>query len=117
MTLPSIFLSHGAPSLPLTDTPARDFLTRLGNSLPRPKAILVISAHWETQRPTVNAVAWNETIHDFYGFSRALYDLRYPAPGSPRLAEEIAATLRSANLPCDIDRMRGLDHGAWYHSR
>ncbi len=113
MTMPSTFLSHGAPSLPLTDTPARDFLTRFGDSLPRPKAILVISAHWETQRPTVNAVAWNETIHDFYSFPRALYDLRYPAPGSPRLAERIAASLRSANLPCDIDRKRGLDHGAW----
>jgi len=111
--LPSLFLSHGAPTLPLTDTPARDFLSGLGGSLPRPKAILVVSAHWETGRPAVNAVAWNETIHDFYGFPRALYDLRYPAPGSPQLAEDIASRLRGAGFDCDVDRTRGLDHGAW----
>ena len=63
MTLPSLFLSHGAPTLPLTDTPVRTFLSRLGSTLPRPKAILVISAHWETLRPTVNAVNVNDTIH------------------------------------------------------
>ncbi len=113
MTLPSLFLSHGAPTLPLTDTPARTFLSGLGHHLPRPKAILVASAHWETARPAVNAVAWNETIHDFYGFPRALYDLRYPAPGAPELAGDIAARLQAAGLACDIDRQRGLDHGAW----
>jgi 4,5-DOPA dioxygenase extradiol len=113
MTLPSLFLSHGAPTLPLTDTPARAFLSQLGHELPRPKAILVASAHWETERPAVNAVAWNETIHDFYGFPRALYELRYPAPGAPDLARDIAARLQAAGLPCDIDTQRGLDHGAW----
>ncbi len=113
MTLPSLFLSHGAPTLPLTDTPARAFLSRLGHDLPRPKAILVASAHWETERPAVNAVAWNETIHDFYGFPRALYELRYPAPGAPALARDIAARLQAAGLACDVDDRRGLDHGAW----
>jgi 4,5-DOPA dioxygenase extradiol len=113
MTMPTLFLSHGAPTLPLTDTPARDFLSRLGASLPRPKAILVVSAHWETERPAVNAVASNETIHDFYGFPRALYDLRYPAPGAPQIAEDVAARLRNAGFACDVDRKRGLDHGAW----
>ena len=113
MTLPSLFLSHGAPTLPLTDTPARAFLQQLGNDLPRPTAILVISAHWETERPTVNAVAWNDTIHDFHGFPRALYDLRYSAPGAPALADTIATSLVEAGFACDIDRKRGLDHGAW----
>ncbi len=113
MTLPSLFLSHGAPTLPLTDTPARKFLSQLGSTLPRPKAILVVSAHWETDRPAVSAVAWNETIHDFFGFPRPLYDLRYPAPGSPQLADEVATRLRAAGFECDIDRNRGLDHGAW----
>jgi len=113
MTLPSLFLSHGAPTLPLTDTPARAFLSWLGRELPRPKAILVASAHWETERPAVNAVAWNETIHDFYGFPRALYELRYPAPGAPDLARAIAARLQAAGLACDVDDRRGLDHGAW----
>jgi 4,5-DOPA dioxygenase extradiol len=113
MTLPSLFLSHGAPTLPLTDTPASAFLKQLGALIPRPKAILVVSAHWETEQPTVSAVAWNETIHDFYGFPRPLYDLRYPAPGSPELAERIAGLIRQTGLPCEIDRHRGLDHGAW----
>jgi len=113
MTLPSLFLSHGAPTLPLTDTPARTFLTQLGGKLPRPKAVLVVSAHWETTKPTVSAVNWNETIHDFRGFPRALYDLRYPAPGSPQIATRVAETLHTSGFDCDIDRRRGLDHGAW----
>ncbi len=113
MTLPSLFLSHGAPTLPLTETPAREFLKQLGGTLERPKAILVISAHWETEVPTVNAVAVNETIHDFFGFPRPLYDLRYPAPGSPQLAARIAEQLQAAGFDCNIDRKRGLDHGAW----
>lgn len=113
MTMPSLFLSHGAPTLPLTDTPAREFLSQLGSRLPSPKAILVVSAHWETERPAVNAVAWNDTIHDFYGFPRALYDLRYPAPGAPPLADKVASRLGEAGFACDIDHKRGLDHGAW----
>src|SRR6202008_3590278 len=82
MMLPSLFLSHGAPTLPLTDTPARSFLNGLGGRLPRPKAILVISAHWETESPVVSAVERNDTIHDFYGFPRRLYEITYPAPGA-----------------------------------
>jgi 4,5-DOPA dioxygenase extradiol len=113
MTIPSLFLSHGAPTLPLTDAPARAFLKSLGGMLPRPKAILVVSAHWETEVPTVNAVPWNETIHDFYGFPRPLYDLRYAAPGSPNVAARIAHLLKTSGFECDIDRHRGLDHGAW----
>jgi len=113
MTLPSLFLSHGAPALPLTYTPARTFLQQVGNTLERPKAILVISAHWETAVPTVNAVDSNETIHDFGGFPRALYDLRYPAPGSPSFAARVADQLRAGGFDCNIDRRRGLDHGAW----
>jgi 4,5-DOPA dioxygenase extradiol len=113
MTIPSLFLSHGAPTLPVTDTPARAFLSRLGGEIERPRAILVVSAHWETAVPCVNAVEWNETIHDFYGFPRPLYDMRYPAPGAPALAARIAALLHEGGLPCDLDLQRGLDHGAW----
>ena len=113
MTLPSLFLSHGAPTLPLTETPARTFLAGLGTQLPRPKAILVISAHWETEGPAVNAVAVNETIHDFHGFPRPLYAMRYPAPGAAELAGRVAALLRASGMDCDIDTRRGLDHGAW----
>ena len=113
MTMPSLFLSHGAPTLPLTDTPARTFLAELGRRLERPKAIVVISAHWETALPTVSAVDRNETIHDFGGFPRALYEIRYPAPGAPAVAAQVADLLRGAGLDCEIDRRRGLDHGAW----
>jgi 4,5-DOPA dioxygenase extradiol len=113
MILPSLFLSHGAPTLPLTDSPARDFLTGLGDRLPRPQAILVVSAHWETARPEVNAVVSNETIHDFHGFPRALYEMRYPAPGAPELAAHVAQLLQEFGLDCATDRSRGLDHGAW----
>jgi 4,5-DOPA dioxygenase extradiol len=111
--MPSLFLSHGAPTLPLTDTPARAFLQQLGETLERPQAILVVSAHWETARPTVSAVDRNDTIHDFHGFPRALYDMRYPAPGSPTLATRVADLLTADGLDCAIERSRGLDHGAW----
>jgi 4,5-DOPA dioxygenase extradiol len=113
MTIPSLFISHGAPTLPLSDSPARAFLKQAGSMLPRPKAIVVVSAHWDTEAPTVNAVERNETIHDFYGFPRELYALRYPAPGSPQLALRIADLVKAAGFACEVDRHRGLDHGAW----
>ncbi len=111
--LPTLFISHGSPMLALTDVPARDFLAGLGAVLPRPRAVLVASAHWETAQPEVNAVAVNETIHDFYGFPQALFAMRYPAPGSAPLAERVAGLLAGAGVACEVDRQRGLDHGAW----
>ena len=106
--LPSLFISHGSPMMPLRDQPARDFLRGLGAQLERPKAILVASAHWDTERPEINAVETNDTIHDFYGFPPALYAIRYPAPGDAGLAAEIAGSIGAT-----LDRTRGLDHGAW----
>ncbi|MGC9952858.1 MAG: class III extradiol ring-cleavage dioxygenase [Rhizomicrobium sp.] len=111
--LPSIFVSHGSPTLPFDDVPARDFLRGLGAKLGRPKAILVASAHWQTPAPALNAVARNDTIHDFYGFPKPLYELRYDAPGAPALAERAASLLAGAGLNAHIDAERGLDHGAW----
>ena len=113
LNFPSLFLSHGAPTLPLTDTPARSFLSQLGGMLARPKAILVISAHWETSVPTINAVDRNETIHDFGGFPRPLYELRYPAAGSPTIAARVSDLLSGSGIDSRIDPSRGLDHGAW----
>lgn len=110
--LKPIFLSHGSPTLPFDDVAARDFIRSLGQR-ERPRAILMVSAHWETAEPSLNAVEVNETIHDFRGFPPELYRLRYPAPGDPALAEESAALLRSAGFPVYVDRQRGLDHGAW----
>ena len=113
LSMPSLFVSHGAPTLPLTDTPARTFLSGLGDALTTPKAILMVSAHWETSMPTVSGGERNETIHDFRGFPRALYEMSYPAPGSPPVAARVASLLRAAGIDCDINQSRGLDHGAW----
>jgi 4,5-DOPA dioxygenase extradiol len=112
--LPAIFVSHGSPMLAIEPADARDFLTRLPDILPeRPKAILVISAHWERLRPAVNAPPRNETIHDFGGFPQALFALQYPAPPAADLARRVAELLGANGLPTDIDASRGLDHGAW----
>ena len=108
-----LFLSHGAPTLPFEDVAARHFLAGLAATMPRPRAILVVSAHWETRLPTVNAVTRNETIHDFRGFPAGLYQLAYPAPGDPALAERVVDLLAEAGLTAAIDPARGLDHGAW----
>lgn len=110
---PTLFVSHGAPTLPLIDAPARDFLTGLGRALGRPKAILVASAHWETAAPTLGRLDRNTTIHDFHGFPKALYQMRYDAPGAANIADKAADLLRQAGCPAALDAARGLDHGAW----
>lgn len=111
--LSPIFVSHGAPTLPLEDIPARKFLKELGPHYSNIKAVLCISAHWATSIPTVSAVERPETIHDFYGFPEELYQIKYPAYGDPELAEHVAKLIQTADIPCNIDNNRGLDHGAW----
>jgi 4,5-DOPA dioxygenase extradiol len=111
--IPALFVSHGAPTLPLEDSPARRFLEQLGHDLPRPRAILAVSAHWETAQPAVSRAEQPDTIHDFHGFPEALYRLRYPAPGAPQLADRAAGALRDAGFEVAVDPQRGLDHGAW----
>ena len=109
--LPSLFVSHGSPMLAVDVTqPAHGFLRNLGDILPKPESILVISAHWETPAPSVTGAMHLDTIHDFYGFPAPLYELRYPAPGSHDLAKEVAHLLGTA---AGVDLVRGLDHGAW----
>lgn len=110
---PVIFVSHGAPTLALEPGPTRGFLAELGAGLPRPRAILAVSAHWETAAPAVSTAARPETIHDFYGFPRALYEMRYPAPGAPELAQRVRELLGGAGISIDAVPDRGLDHGAW----
>jgi 4,5-DOPA dioxygenase extradiol len=109
---PTVFVSHGAPTLPLSDAAARGFLAGYGKQLGRPVAILAVSAHWETPSPVLGSAAAPETIHDFYGFPRALYEMRYPAPGAPALAERAAALLDRAGIAAGREP-HGLDHGAW----
>jgi len=108
-----LYLSHGSPMTAITESPAQAFLQGLGAMLPKPEAILIASAHWETAAPRLNAPERLETIHDFYGFPGPLYDLTYPAPPAPQLAERAADLLDAAGLPIAVDTKRGLDHGAW----
>jgi 4,5-DOPA dioxygenase extradiol len=110
---PSIFVSHGAPDLLLTPSSSLDFLQQLGGQLGQPKAILVISAHWTTPVPTVSLATQPETIHDFWGFPAPLYELTYPAPGAPELADQVSKRLIEAGMGCELAADRGFDHGAW----
>jgi 4,5-DOPA dioxygenase extradiol len=111
---PTLFISHGSPMLALTDTPAHRFLADLGKTLPRPKAILMVSAHWESMGdPAVSLAQQPETIHDFGGFPQALFDIEYPASGAPEAAEHAAALLEQAGFSVKRSTTRGLDHGAW----
>ena len=112
-TLPSVFVSHGAPSLPFEEVPARRFLEDLGRELGRPEAVLCISAHWESRRPALSLAEAPETIHDFYGFPQALYEISYTAPGAPDLARRAVPLLEQAGLQPALVGERGLDHGAW----
>ena len=107
MSMPTVFVSHGSPMLYLEqDLPARAFLASLGSVVPKPKAILAVSAHWNTERPAVSLTAQPETIHDFYGFPEPLYQLHYDAPGAPELARRVADM--TGAQPAEY----GLDHGA-----
>jgi 4,5-DOPA dioxygenase extradiol len=111
--LPILFLSHGSPMLPFEDIAARTFMIGLGAKLPRPKAILCISAHWDEMQASLTSTDAPGTIHDFAGFPRELFQLTYPAPGDPTLAQHVADLLKQAGLPVRLDASRGLDHGAW----
>ena len=112
-SLPSLFVSHGAPDLPLRHGPTQDFLRSLLQTLPKPEAILAISAHWLTAQPTVSTAEQPKTIHDFGGFPQALYELTYPAPGRPELAEQVISRLTEAGFSAGINCDRGFDHGVW----
>lgn len=112
-TLPTLFISHGAPTFALEPGVAGGGLAALGRSLPRPRAVLVVSPHWMTRQPQVGLSLRPETIHDFGGFDRALYQLRYPAEGAHLVALRALELLQQAGLPATGDADRGLDHGAW----
>jgi 4,5-DOPA dioxygenase extradiol len=111
--LPSVFISHGSPMHALEPGAAGDAWKTLAQRLPRPRAILIASAHWETNIPMLTGAEKPETIHDFYNFPEPLYRLRYPAPGAPKVAQRAQALLKDAGFTAGIDGCRGLDHGAW----
>ena len=112
MTLPTLFLSHGAPDLVTSEDAARNFLEGLSELVSAPRFIVVASAHWCTQRPAVDVSAKPATLHDFFGFGVELERVMYPARGAPDAARNAVALLRERGLSCD-ERERGLDHGAW----
>jgi 4,5-DOPA dioxygenase extradiol len=112
-TLPSVFVSHGAPTFAMEPGRAGAQLRALGQALGKPKGIVIVSPHWITRGLEVTASAQPETIHDFGGFPAALYRLQYAAPGAPELAERAARLLESYGQPVSLHTSRGLDHGAW----
>ena len=111
MRMPVLFVGHGNPMNAIRGNRFRLTWEELGRRLPRPRAILCVSAHWETRDAYVTATESPETIHDFYGFPKALFDVRYPAPGNPALARRVAELVSSERVR--LDPGRGLDHGAW----
>jgi 4,5-DOPA dioxygenase extradiol len=111
--LPTLFVSHGAPTFARNPGRAGPLLKALGRALPRPAAVVVVSPHWTTPRPRVATCARPSTIHDFGGFDRMLYEIDYPAAGQPELAGLTVDLLRAAGWAAEADAQRGLDHGAW----
>ncbi|MEW9623629.1 dioxygenase family protein [Rhodanobacter geophilus] len=112
-TLPSLYISHGSPMTALQPGATGARLAELAQAMPRPTAIVIASAHWLAHTPLVGGAAQPQTIHDFHGFPRELYELRYPAPGAPALAAHVTELLDHAGLAPRLDPQRGLDHGAW----
>jgi 4,5-DOPA dioxygenase extradiol len=109
--MPVLFLGHGDPMNAIRQNEFTHGWQQIGRSVPKPNAILCISAHWETNGTFVTAMQKPKTIHDFYGFPKELFDVEYPAPGSPELAEETRKTVIKTDV--GLDSQWGLDHGCW----
>ncbi|HKZ74460.1 MAG TPA: 4,5-DOPA dioxygenase extradiol [Steroidobacteraceae bacterium] len=110
--MPAVFVGHGNPMNAILDNGFSRAWKNLGRELPKPQAILCISAHWYTPEVAVTAMAWPRTIHDFGGFPRGLFEVEYQAPGSPELAERVRDLLNTTHVRLDYEEW-GLDHGTW----
>ena len=111
--MPVLFVGHGSPMNAIEHNAWRREWQRLGETLPHPRAVLCVSAHWEMHGVAITASPRPETIHDFYGFPRELFAVEYPAPGDPQLARDIASRVGDDAVPVRLDPQRGIDHGAW----
>lgn len=111
--LPTLFVSHGAPTFALEPGRAGEQLTALGRTLDKPRVILIVSPHWVTRNVEVTSGTELATIHDFDGFPDALYQIRYGASGAPAFAQRIVDVLANAEIEASLNPRRGLDHGAW----
>jgi 4,5-DOPA dioxygenase extradiol len=110
-TFPALFIGHGSPMNALEDNAFTRGWREVAAEIERPRAILCVSAHWTTRGTYVSGATSPETIHDFYGFPQALFDVRYPAPGDAALARQVAQSVKSTSV--QIDPTYGLDHGSW----
>ena len=111
--LPTLFVPHGAPTFALDPGAAGAVMQQTAAALPRPRAIVIVSPHWDTEVASVGSAKTPATIHDFYGFPQALYALDYPATGSRDASHEVIAAIAKAGLPVVEVASQGLDHGAW----
>lgn len=112
-TLPSIFVSHGSPMIALENNATTQAMNKIGQNLPKPRLIIIMSAHWQSQSLEVNGNATPRTWHDFNGFPQALYQVDYPAKGDPELAEHLAHQLQNLGVNVTVNRLRPFDHGVW----
>jgi 4,5-DOPA dioxygenase extradiol len=111
--IPSAFIAHGSPMIAIEDSEYTRFLDSFGHTFPRPKAIVIFTAHWGSDVQMVSEVEEYSTIYDFGGFPDALYQIKYPAKGNKELSRKIQDLLSKASIPFQVETRRGLDHGAW----
>ena len=111
--LPALFISHGAPTLALEQSATTSALARIGQNLPKPRAIIIMSAHWQSAKLEISSNPQPKTWHDFSGFTPELYELQYPAAGQPALAETLAQQLTARGITCRVNPLRVSDHGVW----
>lgn len=110
--MPVLFIGHGSPMNAIAENDYTRCLNNIAKTLPTPNAILCISAHWMSEGTWITHMAHPRTIHDFFGFPKQLFDVQYPAPGAPKIAEEIQSLVKNYRINLD-DEMWGLDHGTW----